>query len=613
MDLKTRGLTKNSLLFKIFISYILSFLIFFLSFYTYYYTSNKLLSERINASMFFSLLQVKNSLSNYINELTKTETMLSLNSDILECINKDYSYIQYNHYLIDYLKVRKQIDLSKASLLLSECNVIVTGMNGNIFSTYSDSELKADIFNDQSFLIRKIKESNGSFYFSKYKKSDLFNSEAYIPFHKKNTSDSILVIGKLVKRGLTPLGCIMITIEEDYFYKAIKDTQLPDGNIILLADSDGDITYSSDASIYNFQFINDELKQHISKGNEDSLTFNLRDKKFIAGYTTIETIGWKIIYAIPYDVLFKDINRLKTILLMFAAIISIITLLGLFFILKNFFLPIRSLNELMKKVQQGNLDVKFSMKTNDELNELYDNFNIMVNRIKDSIHTIKANQLILLNKQKTEDELKYRILQSQINPHFLFNTLNNIKWIASINQIPVIVDMIAALGNLLEISTNKIEDKISISKEISYLRDYILLQKVRYGDKFDIEINVDKDIQDYKIMKLILQPIVENAIIHGLISKPGKGSIRIVGYRLVDDIMFEIIDDGCGIDTQKIHELQNSLESDNEKFNSIGIHNIDKRLKLIYGEKYGINIESKVGQGTKVSVLLPILTDLLEA
>jgi len=535
--------------------------------------------------------------------------MLSLNSDIQDSMKRDYSRSHYNEYLIDFLEVRKQFDLSKASFLLSDCNIILTGLNGNIISTYSDAELKIDGFNEHSYLVKETLEKNGAFVLFKCKKNDLFNKNVYTPFDKNNPSDSILVITKLVKRGTTPLGCIMITIEEDIFYSVIKDTELPDGNIIFLTDSEGNITYSSDAGIFNFQFINDELKQHIIKNSEDSLTFNLRDKKFIAGFTTLDTINWKIVYAIPYDVLFKDIYRLRTILMIFIGVISFITLLGLFVILKSFFLPVKTLNSLMRKVQQGDLDVKFSIKTNDELNELYDNFNIMVNRIKDNIDTIKKNQLILLNKQKTEDELQYRILQSQITPHFLFNTLNNIKWIASINNIPVIVDMIAALGNLLEISTNKIEDKITISKEISYLQDYILLQKVRYGDKFDVEINVDKSIEDYKIMKLILQPIVENAIIHGLEGKPGKGVIIINGYKQSNDIVFEIIDNGCGIDSEIMNELKNSLKSNSEKFNSIGIHNIDKRLKLIYGEKYGINIESKLGDGTKVSVLLPILAD----
>ena len=199
----------------------------------------------------------------------------------------------------------------------------------------------------------------------------------------------------------------------------------------------------------------------------------------------------------------------------------------------------------------------------------------------------------------------------QINPHFLYNTLDSIKWVAILQKANNAAEMITYLVRLLRISLNKGREYVSIREEIEHVKCYVEIQKFRYNDKFDIEVEIDESLMQYRIPKLILQPIIENSIFHGFKQMRQGGKINIKGWSQEKDILFSIIDNGCGVEVNSVDRLLDSNLQTNkgERLSGIGLNNVNERIKLIYGEKYGLKIENVDTGGTKVDVLLPRLNE----
>ncbi len=212
----------------------------------------------------------------------------------------------------------------------------------------------------------------------------------------------------------------------------------------------------------------------------------------------------------------------------------------------------------------------------------------------------------LEEEHKMRERMYFETLQMQINPHFLFNALNAIKWMAIMKGQNEIGTTIAALGKLLETTLSKNGEIISLSEEIQCIDSYVLLQKMRYGDKFDIRYSIDETILSYKVPRLILQPLVENAIIHGFEDMELRGVITINGYKQSNVLFIEVIDNGRGMSPEKIDQILKGLYKSNKFNNNIGLKNINDRIKLYFGPDYGLAIRSEEGKGTLVRICLPL-------
>ena len=245
-----------------------------------------------------------------------------------------------------------------------------------------------------------------------------------------------------------------------------------------------------------------------------------------------------------------------------------------------------------------------------EIDELSENFNDKIIRIKELIENIKTEQK---NKKNTE----LWLLQSQINPHFLYNTLDTVVWMAEAGDSKKVVDMITALSSFLRIGLNNGKRFISIREEIRHIESYLKIQKFRYEDILEYSIEIEDNLFDIRILKLLLQPIVENALYHGIKYKRSGGKISIKGYREEKNIILQVKDNGIGMDSTRLEKLRNTV---NIKFvdavvkssgESFGLYNVAERIRLYYGSEYGLNIESKENIGTTVSIILPVESDLI--
>ena len=285
-------------------------------------------------------------------------------------------------------------------------------------------------------------------------------------------------------------------------------------------------------------------------------------------------------------------------------VISFIIILGVdlflsYYIPRSITKPFRELNEVTKQVAQGNLSVRSNVQTGEEAAMLSDSMNIMIDKINELLEQVKTEQIRL---RKAEFEL----LQAQINPHFLYNTLDAIIWLAEAGEQKRVVSMVRNLSDFFRTSLNRGKDKNSIKEELLHVRSYLEIQKVRYQDILSYEIDVPEELNRYSIPKITIQPLVENALYHGIKNKRGMGHILIQGIMKEDCYEIIVKDDGIGISRDRLIQVQNGIKNKvltGKDF--FGLYNVNERIRLNFGEGYGIQINSIAGEETTVKIILP--------
>ncbi|HEX3028921.1 MAG TPA: sensor histidine kinase [Clostridia bacterium] len=269
--------------------------------------------------------------------------------------------------------------------------------------------------------------------------------------------------------------------------------------------------------------------------------------------------------------------------------------------------PIKELRNMTVTVAEGNLDVRIINQNVDEVAALGDSFNIMIEKLKELIEKSKL-------EQENLKKFELKALQAQINPHFLYNTLDTIVWMAEANKSEQVIEIVKAFSSFFRITLSKGKDWIPVRNEIEHIRSYLTIQKIRYRDILDFSIDADENIMDCSVLKLTLQPIVENALYHGIKNKRGRGNIKVTGRRTENaNLIFEVEDNGIGIEQNKLREIQRELENGDDLIindSGFGLYNVQKRIKLYYGKQYGLKMESEHLKWTKVTITIPIRSEI---
>ena len=261
--------------------------------------------------------------------------------------------------------------------------------------------------------------------------------------------------------------------------------------------------------------------------------------------------------------------------------------------------PIRNLCNLTEKVAEGDFSVKTKVETGDEIAVLTRSFNDMTKEIGILVEDIKK-------KQENLRIIENQLLQEQINPHFLYNTLDAIVWLAEENKSAEVVKMVTSLSDFFRTTLSKGHDYITVQEERTHIESYLEIQQFRYQDILDYEIQMDEEIYGYIIPKLTLQPLVENALYHGIKNKRGKGKILITGKKKDDKIIFQVIDNGKGMTEDELNSLRKKMAGmeASDETEGFGVSNVNQRIKYYYGEEYGVFFESKENEGTNATVII---------
>lgn len=387
----------------------------------------------------------------------------------------------------------------------------------------------------------------------------------------------------------------------DLNYSAISE--LCDQNMVgnqgyaFIVDTHGNIVYHpQQQQLYNeLQTENIDL---IMNSSSDTVLWGEGINKKMYSISRSEKTGWTVVDCVRVEELLRKSNEAQSIYIVVAMGLMAAALFFSRFVSKSITLPIQRLCDSMERVQEGDFSVSdIVVDSENEIGSLTKSFNVMTHRIHELME-----QNIRDQEAKRKSELK--ALQSQINPHFLYNTLDSIIWMAEGKKNEEVVLMTASLARLLRQSISNEDELVSISQEIEYARGYLTIQKMRYKDKLEFQIEVEPSILNVRLIKLVLQPIIENAIYHGLKYKESKGLLCVKGFMKNGNAVLQVIDDGVGMDQDTLDHIYEKHKV-NYHSNGVGVYNVQKRLQLYYGSEYGITYESKVGEGTTATITIP--------
>ena len=355
----------------------------------------------------------------------------------------------------------------------------------------------------------------------------------------------------------------------------------------------------------NLQIYKERIEQNLKDGNkyENNIEIWENDVQIVTALMR-ETIFQYIYYEI------KDIQKARTeyqdffmqmirfSIIAFALILILITFLS-YYIPLSITHPIRKLSEVTDQVAKGDLTVRSDVRSGAEVSVLNDSLNAMIDKINELLEQVKKEQGRL---RKAEFEL----LQSQINPHFLYNTLDTIVWLAEAGEQKKVVDMVGSLSDFFRTSLNQGKDMVSVKEELQHSRSYLEIQQVRYQDILQYEIQVPETLFCYLIPKITIQPLVENALYHGIKNKRGIGKIMITGKREKDSFVLVVEDNGAGMSRERLEAVRKGMNQKSQTEKDIyALYNVNERIRLNFGQKYGLSIDSVLGEGTTVQVMLP--------
>lgn len=500
--------------------------------------------------------------------------------------DKSYSIDEYNYllYLCDMMLIQNDT-INGAYIYNLKGNGVYTSRNNSndILKNPSLEKWFVDAINSESqtSLTNNIDVSN-IFKYTDPNQSDnklIAITRKIIDLKTQQTTGILLLT--------LPVNEILYLLKADIpFNNQIISLCDSSGNLITSTDSNRDIDicekYIDKFNTYpNIEYINDELNHIIC-------------------YNNLSPYNWKLITSIPKNDAYH-INSLYIISFVSNLIFCLILFIIIYiFFLKRIFRPIEHLIENMSSRIENNLNYNFNYNKNDEVGILVNSYNDLKNRI---------NNLININyKNKIEQkELELRQLQNQINPHFIYNTLESIHMMAEINDDPETSIMAEYFGTIIRYSMNRRVNTVKLKEEIAIIENYIYLQRIRFNTLFTIENLVNDDVLECEIIKMIIQPLIENSIYHGLSECSGNGKIIIQALHVNDNLVITISDNGIGIDEKILNSLNDYINGKNELFNGIALRNINRRLKLNYGDDYGLTVFSVLGKGTSMTLTLPYL------
>jgi len=315
---------------------------------------------------------------------------------------------------------------------------------------------------------------------------------------------------------------------------------------------------------------------------------------YIVCYATMQTNRWILVKCIPIAEQYYPVIRFILVVFCLMVGLTFALLLLVNRLSKSFTVPILSLSQSARAVGHGNLDVKISKVRDDEIGDLTDQFNWMVSHIKSLLERI-------IEEKNVQRRYEFLLLQAQINPHFLYNTLDSIVWLVRMKKNENAETMLESLITFFKTGLNKGNDTLSLSKEIENVESYIRIQSFRYKSKLSYSLHVDETVSDFVVPKLILQPLVENAIYHGIKEKDGPGHICIECGRTGRTIQLIVSDDGIGMDPDTLNRLLTQQDTTRDSY---GVSNVVERLKMYFNDRAHVSIESRLNCGTTVSIFI---------
>lgn len=562
--------------------------------YVIYFYSDKMAKEQISKITIDELTRIKSTVDMVIEDMSQLTLTISLNSSvqlfILSSLNQDtvlYNTKRIKQYLYDYIKMNSNIH---SLYIYSEKNKYV------LSPTRSSNFI--DDFTDESWFdtYQKRKSDNNLGYY-------YINPRTVRSVSRKNYVYKLLtVVRPVYLSNYKSEGAVVVNLDLSQFRKTFHDNKEQSEKKFYIVDLNGTILYDDSLKLIN-KNINrlgfyDELDFSKNKG---SLIKSVGDERQIISFIKSSKNDLLFISRAPISYYNQKTNDLLEYIRVFLLGILLSVIIVSLLISYLIFRPVINLISIIDEPNcQDDGSIKKSIpgffKYFRSIFKIIDTNKNMQEEISRRLTLLKKSQL--------------NALQAQINPHFLFNTLDTIKWKAFglTNRENNITEMLSSLAQLVRLAYKFEDNLIPLEKEIEHVSHYIAIQKNRYNDKFKVIWEVNKKLYNKKVLKIILQPLVENSLYYGIKKKAGKGLIKIKIYQKKNNIIIKILDNGIGMTKLKTSQLNDELKNRygyNDKH--LGLRNVNQRIKIMFGEQYGIEVKSWLNKGTIVKILLPII------
>lgn len=539
-----------------------------------YIYSTTVLKEKLRTVAEQSMDSIEENINHVVNHIISASNVVVLDNsvqDILLTQTTSNASKVFNDRLM-----QTSLHYMEASVLLSyQVETTLLDFRGNLYQTNSE---KMKVYNEvqEEAWYQEALSANGKFIWNTQLKGGqegftmarVIKKEAYIP-------TGVLSIHLLPDKKL--LG--LLERKNDFF-----------GTMRFIVNNQGERILSTqmpeeEAEIENLIHMTDEIG-----------LYTMNDEKVFVSKRVIDKTGWILIQIIPYDALMSDISSYRNFTLVTNIFFFVMILLVAYLLSQNITIAIKRLSQGMQRVTKGDLSVQLEVSGSLEVKQLNDSFNYMIDKIKILLDDVKE-------ETKQKERIKLKALQAQINPHFLLNTLNGIKWLCVIEGAKTAEKMLISLGHLLENTLGKYDDFITLHHEIACLNSYIELQKMRYGNRFEVKFDIESKTLNTKVPVLLLQPIIENAILHAFDDMEDKGLIEVTTRMREDFVEIWITDNGKGMTEEQMKALLTPLSVE-KKPTGIGILNVKERIELYYDEPCTLALDSEVGKGTRVLLLI---------
>lgn len=561
-------------------------------------SSDSMESEIINSNS-RSIVWTGKYIDNTITQLND----LLLNFLIDPNVSKNMNKIDDSNYLT-------QVD-SKNYILSKMFSLIYSNKNFNGLLFFNESKSQLFYLSDGVYNYTSDYKLMDEIWYSSSKQNPLntiITNNNFIPDNLKDTFNvkdkNFFVYRRLSKFANDFQGVIFLNVKWKQMDDTLNILKTEDESNILITDTEGKVIYNP----YGAKEDNPQIKEAVNLINQNKTSGNsyIKTKDYSIFYYRISNDSLIALKIIPNSFIVKGARDTLNISILIMVISLIICILISIAIAHGTTSPIRSLSKSMKNVNDI-YSVNFKPTgRKDEIGILEQSYSIMIEKIR---NLIDSDYKVKMEKRNAQ----LKALQAQINPHFMNNSLQLIGGIAISKNVPEIYTLIKAISNMMLYSIKVKEDLVTIEQEILHLKDYLLIQQMRFTDRIDIELNIEEGINDYLLPKLSLQPIIENSFKHGLEKKAGIWKLSIQAIKSEKNIMIIVEDNGLGIEKKRIEQidklLQNNINNVLEIEGSMGLKNVDARLKLYFGNDYGIKLYSEKDKGTKITMIFKALKE----
>ncbi len=546
----------------------------------------------------------------YLRFINSTEEMISKNNkSILEQVNLNLdTYLRKMMKISDtiYYRAIKKTDLSTESIdkemdLIYEANkdylisISLFSNYGEVIASYPLQQLKNNIDPRENEWFKSAISRRENLHFSTPHVQNLF----YDPNYKYTWVVSLSRAVELTESGKINGGVLLVDMNFSGIEQICKNVDMGKNAYVYLIDRDGEIIYHPRQQLIYSNLI-EENNYEAAKYEDGNYIENFQGNKRSVTVKTVGYTGWKIIAISPMANITEDYYQIRifAIFIMFFGIFILISLN--MFVSSRIANPIKELEKSVNEFENGVVSLNISEKGSYEIQHLGKAIKAMVKQMNILMKNV-------MNEQEEKRKSELNALQAQINPHFLYNTLDSIIWMIENENYDGAIIMVTALARFFRISLSKGKNVITVRDELEHAKNYLTIQNIRYKNKFTYDIKAEENTLDLTSIKLIIQPLIENAIYHGMEYMSGDGDILVQAYIKNNDLYIDIIDNGLGMPQEVADKLLISENNIQKKGSGIGLRNVHERIKLYFGENYGLEVYSEPDEGTTIRVHMPCI------